>query len=404
MSAITQINPVVSSLATKRKSHLLFVDALRGMACLWVIIHHTFGSYEIRPGLIHLPFDLLVHTSQVGWLGVSLFLVLSGFCLFYPMAKRQELSTIKLDVKTFFVRRARRILPPYYAALVFSAFCLIVEQHFGHAGRLPFLRVFSGKLDLLLHLTMLFNLTAHSFASINPVFWSLGLEWDLYLIFPLLVFLAAQYGLRAILVPTFAIAVIWQAGAFHRFGFSWDWTPAIASVYHALPGRAFEFTCGMAAAYLVARPRPEQYRAALILLSVLIVPGLWYVLKVARFGPLLDQIWGIIFACVIILLSQVNDASVNRSRFTRALVWFGTISYSAYLVHYPIITLTLPSTFHVPGSETVAILIGLGRIPLIIAVAYLFHLAFERPFMSKSGTKIKTEAQAEIVAVENPAP
>ena len=360
-------------------------------------------------GLVHLPFFLLVHISRIGWLGVSLFLELSGFCLFYPIVKRQlasqaERSAYKLDVVGFFQKRARRILPPYYAALVLSCLLVLVEQRLGLDYKKHFLSVFYGKSDLLLHLTMLYNLKAASFTSVNPAFWSLALECDLYLIFPVLVFLAARFGLRAILAPTFIVAVLWQGWAFYRFGFSWNYVSSTAFIYHALPGRAFEFACGMTAAYLVAKPQPGQYKLAAILLGVLLLPGLWYVVEVSRFGPLLDQIWGVVFGCLLVLLSQINDAVFTRNRISSALVWVGTISYSLYLVHYPLIMITSAAILHIPSTEMAVVLLGIVRTLCLIGIAYLFHLSFERPFMTKPGIKIKTEAQAEIAAVAFPAP
>ena len=401
--------PTVGSPPAARKGHLLFVDALRGAACLWVILLHTFSSSFVGHGLAHLPFFLLVHFSKIGWLGVSLFLELSGFCLFYPIVKRQaaknlDLSTYQLDVISFFRKRARRIFPPYYAALVLSCLLVVVEERLGLDYKKNFLSVFYGKSDLFLHLTMLYNLKAVSFASINPAFWSLALECDLYLIFPVLVFLAARFGLRAILIPTFAIAVLWQGWAFHRFGLSWNWVSSTAIIYHALPGRAFEFACGMTAAYLVAKPQPGQYKLAAVLLAALLVPGLWYVTEISLFGPLLDQIWGVAFGCLLVLLSRIDDSVFVRSRIGSALVWIGTISYSLYLVHYPLIMITSAAILHLPGTESAAVLLGLVRTLCLIGIAYLFHLAFERPFMTKPGVKIRTEAQAEAAAITNPAP
>ena len=405
--AATTIQLPASSAA--RKGRLLYVDALRGLACLWVILHHTYEWYPLQAGIGHAPFNFLIHLAKLGWLGVSLFLELSGFCLFYPivkrqLAKQQSLAEYSFNIKAFFIKRARRILPPYYAAIVYTVLITILFQHMMHLRPAPLLRVFSGYTDLLLHLTMLYNLNPHTFGTVSQVFWSLALEWDLYLIFPLLVFLVARYSLRAILLPTFVIAVVWQTWAYTHLGFSWQWTPKIASFYHALPGRAFEFACGMTAAYYVAKPRQGQYKLAAILLAVMLVLGLWYAVGVSRFGPLLDQIWGVVFACLLVLCSQIKDEALSRSRLGALIVWIGTISYSLYLVHRPLITLTLPIMLHLPNTQAVGFLMGFLRMPLLLGVAYLFHLAFERPFMSKPGVKIKTEAQAEFAAAANPAP
>lgn len=139
-----------------------------------------------------------------------------------------------------------------------------------------------------MHLFMLQNLTAKTLVSVSGVYWSLSLESQLYVIFPLLVWAAGRFGLKYILAGTLLVSLSWQLFCFHRFGFSLYWTPELAVFYHALPARCFEFAAGMTAAYFVARPRPNQLRTALILVLTLIAPALYFVLKVSRFGPLCD--------------------------------------------------------------------------------------------------------------------
>ena len=113
------------------KRRLDYIDALRGAACLWVLMHHTFSSMPAPNGLMHYPVRAFTRFCSIGWLGVSLFLVLSGFCLFYPLAARGRLRQIRLDIATFMRRRALRILPLYYAALVLlSVLEIAVSNHF----------------------------------------------------------------------------------------------------------------------------------------------------------------------------------------------------------------------------------------------------------------------------------
>src|SRR5436190_4496676 len=86
------------------------VDGLRGVACLAVVLHHAYyhaGRYQWPLGLPRL--------LSYGYLGVEIFFVLSGFCLAYPL-----LNTAKpaASWSTYAKRRARRILPAYWAALI----------------------------------------------------------------------------------------------------------------------------------------------------------------------------------------------------------------------------------------------------------------------------------------------
>ena len=95
------------------------VDAVRGIACLWVLMHHSYLYWVWR---IRLP--VLWHlndAAKLGFLGVHMFLVISGFVLFFPVVRRLGVREVRVDNVAFFHRRTRRILPPYYAALVLFA-------------------------------------------------------------------------------------------------------------------------------------------------------------------------------------------------------------------------------------------------------------------------------------------
>ena len=246
----------------------------------------------------------------------------------------------------------------------------------------------------MLHLLMLHNLNIMTFSSINGVFWSLALESQLYVLFPFLVWLASRKGIRAALGATFVVCVAWQSLVYRNLGFSLAYVGPFPLWYDALPGRCFELVAGMAAAALVARPLPRQERWAALIGLLLVGPAGWFVLDVSRFGPLSDQAWGVIFACAIVLLARVPDHIFERRGLSAALVWVGTISYSVYLIHYPIIHWVTPGMLHLPQNGAAAMAFDVGRVGLILALGYAFHLAFERPFMGakKFGWKLRLTA------------
>ena len=353
-----------------------YVDALRGAACLWVLLHHSLEHYPVAAGWAHLPLRALVALANIGWLGVSLFLVLSGFCLYYPLARRAPLSEISLDVKAFAKRRAWRILPPYYVAMLVYIVALewiAFEHHAPLSWALP------GWKDIGAHILMLHNLMSSTLGTINAAFWSLALESQLYLIFPLLVVLAAKRGLRAILGVTFGIAVVWQTIVFFQLGFSLEWGAQMAQLYHALPGRAFEFAVGMSAAAIVARPVISAHirRNCVIAAAILIGPAIFYVARVSTFGPLVDQMWGVLFGCALVLLHGVPAARFRDNAVLRFLTWTGVISYSLYLIHNLVFRFfPLP-----PAPDALLILLTLARGVAAIGVALIFFVLFEKPFL-----------------------
>lgn len=396
-AAPNRINPPQNTVAKRR---LDYIDALRGAACVWVLLHHTFSPLSAPAGVWHYPAEALVFVSRIGWLGVSLFLVLSGFCLFYPLAARHDLGEIRLNLATFVRRRARRILPPYYAALILlAALEMVVNRHYsGHWDRHSALH---GRGDVLLHVLMLHNLRPDTITSVSPAFWSLALECQLYVVFPLLVWAAARFGLKSILAGTFLVALVWQTLCFQHLGFSLIWPPKFAVYYHALPGRCFEFAAGMVAASFVARPRPGQARIALALILVPVLPALYFVSEVSRFGPLCDQVWGVVFASTLVYLCGIPNTLFERNLVLRCLVWLGAISYSVYLIHLPFIWFISPQVMHLPSSLSGDYTAGVLRLPILVCLGYLFHLAFERPFMPG---RPRTGRQAEDAAILSPAP
>jgi peptidoglycan/LPS O-acetylase OafA/YrhL len=187
----------------------------------------------------------------------------------------------------------------------------------------------------------------------------------------------------------------------HSLGLSLFWSPLKSVRYDALPGRCFEFAAGMVAASFVAPPRPRQSRIALALVVTLIVPAIYWVLKIYMFGPLCDQVWGVLFAAMIVLVCSPSVVRFEKLSVVRFFVWLGTISYSVYLVHYPLIHILSPRALHMPKGITGDYMAGFVLLPLLIGIGYLFQLAFECPFMPGHP---RTERQAEVAAGISPAP
>jgi len=365
--------------ADKQRQRLDFIDCLRGFACLWVLLHHSFETVPLTAQFHDGPLGLLTATAKIGWLGVSLFLVLSGFCLYYPLVRRDEVSSVRLNIRQFAQRRFLRIMPPYLAALaIFSVMALYAARH-----SLPWPETVRVR-DIVTHALMLHNLRPSTFASINPAFWSLALEVQLYIVFPIWVWIAARRGLRTMAFVAFGSAVVWQLAAYLRYGLSPEWQPSLAVAYHALPARWFEFTAGMVAAACVARPKPIHARIAVTSAAILIGPALWFVCKVSRFGPLCDQAWGVIFASAVVLLARVRHGAFTHPCL-RWMTLLGTVSYSVYLIHQPLFGLLLPENLHLAVADWMSVLLFGGvRMLLVTALGVVFFILLERPFIARA--------------------
>ncbi len=121
----SKIRRVRNSLSGHR---LEYIDGLRAVACLLVILCHLDGlaPWQIPINLAGHEVPINSHEIYLGYVGVNLFLVLSGFCLYWPLVRPDKKSEPSLA--EFAKRRARRILPPYYIACAFAAF-IAVDSH-----------------------------------------------------------------------------------------------------------------------------------------------------------------------------------------------------------------------------------------------------------------------------------
>ena len=376
------------------------IDILRGTACLWVVLHHCLSASQAAPGPLHGLLAALISVSKIGWVGVNLFLVLSGFCLYYPLVRKMGVAGVSLDLPTYARRRALRILPAYYAALAVGMGVIAFHNARHH---LPLASGFPGWPIFALHLVMLFNLAPQAFGAYNGAFWSLALECQLYVVFPLLIWLAARRGIWLTALTALCISVAAQLLTCLHFGVlaNWPGNDHAAIGYTSLPSRCFEFVAGMAAASVVARPTLSQVKRAGAIALVLLPFCLVYAAH-ARFGPLLDSLWGAEFAALIVVVCAAkSDALVARNPLLRALTWVGTISYSIYLLHLYIVWTFFIAYFSAKIGNT-DLLAKTGVVfVLAISLGYLFHRCFERPFMPG---RPRNERQAEIAAAVSPAP
>ncbi len=395
-------SPGTSDTAHPAKPRLDYLDGVRGLAALFVVAHHLWRSYTetALPGLRGVAANWLLY----GHLAVDVFIVLSGACLMLPVARSRSLRG---GWQTFYKSRARRILPPLYAAIAFG---LAVNVAHGIAHKtLP-----SPKM-VLLNLLLLQDLVQSANILDSPL-WSVALEWKIYFLFPVFVWLWLRFGSRAVLLVSAVIG----------YGLTGILSAVYPSLYLPLscPWFVFLFGMGMAATDFAMRgsrtasaepPRwliPSLFWAALACLALLLFR--WPVTAAGESVlyvphlPLIDTAAGTATALALVILSR-KAMRQERSLPIALLSWpplvfVGTIGYSVYLIHiliiYRIRDLLLA---HLPVHPALAV-IALDMV-ITVGAAYLFHLVFERPFMSKPGKPaIRTEREAEVAAIESPAP
>jgi peptidoglycan/LPS O-acetylase OafA/YrhL len=310
-----------------------------------------------------------------GHFAVSIFLVLSGFCLMLPVA-RSTGCNLRGGVVDFYRRRARRILPPYYAAMALSL--LLIWTIIGHkTGTHWDLSVPVTAKGIAIHALLLQNIFPSD--EINHVFWSIAVEWQIYFVFPLLLISWRRIGATA----TTALAVILSICCrviLQRLNL-----PIIAPHYLGL------FALGMfaataahstGAAWEARRTRLPWGPAAAILAIAIVALCAHFRLQKPHLEHL-DFLVGLCAVCTLVHLS-CKTSPLRRILSWKPLMFVGGFSYSLYLIHAPLIQIVSQyCIFPLHIAPIPAFLLTMGiSVPISLFCAYLFFLIAERPFTS----------------------
>lgn len=365
------------------QNHVAFLDGLRALAALWVVLSHMwccqFGMFA-HGGVAGAVTNWLLYSH----LAVDLFIVLSGFCLILPVARSGRISVAPLG---FYLRRARRILPPFYAALVLSILARVLLQRLsGFPASVPLRAVLTNALllqDLFLNRNIF-----------NGPFWSIAVEWRIYFLFPVIVWTLMRFGCRATL--------LWTGCAGYALNFAiLHWQP---HMFLACPWYLLLFAMGSCAAWAAYAPsfrgdnRPPSWALASALLAAALALLLHRFPVTSRslvlFGehmPLIDAVAGAAASSFLIVLARASQRpalALRRVLEGRILAGLGGFAYSLYLIHMPLVLLlnALIVRLALPAPARLATM-TLAGLPVVAAAAYLFYLGCEKPFLARRRQK-----------------
>jgi peptidoglycan/LPS O-acetylase OafA/YrhL len=353
-----------ASVADRGRGRLGGLDGLRGLAALYVVVNHVF--LRAFPGypVDHAPF-------WAGWFiygrfAVVVFIVLSGFSLALSSARHGW----RLDaISQFARRRARRILPAYWAALLFSlAIAWIVVPPPGQG--LPEAK------SVLVNGLLVQNLVGAP--SPNRSFWSLAVEAQLYLLFPLLLVMVRRWGALAMLATvTLLVAAVGIVG------------PHVSRldtfVIQSPPDLAALFAVGILAAGIVRagstrRSWPWHWLALAAAVPVIATIGwrgsVWTLDNLFW----VDLALGPAVACLLAALATGRPAPLLRLLDARPMRNLGACSYSLYLTHGPIVVVVYEKIVAGRVAQGVpAFVVSLALVlPLTVVFARVFARIFER--------------------------
>jgi peptidoglycan/LPS O-acetylase OafA/YrhL len=369
----------IAAVKPDRGKRILELDGVRGLAIALVLVYH-YAEVAIAPGARTLYgssalFYALLPTRLM-WSGVDLFFVLSGFLI----------GGLLLDSRnspryftTFYARRIYRIFPIYYLMI---AFVWIGVWNW------PLSPLFVGKMPLWTYPLYAQNLTGHytQAADAIEVSWSLAVEEQFYLLFPLLIWFCSRRTVSCVLGACIIGAPLLRSlMVFRGLGFE--------EIYPLLPTRADTLALGMVAALIVrsesAKDWIQRHSRALYMCLLALFALFPTILKwsspswVCTAGY---SIVGVAFFLLIVLLLVKPLPGMKGVLSAPWLRWLGTVSYCVYLVHQPIkIGLFL---FFLPGTEPVisgsqSLLVIVAALVATLAVAHLSWLAIERPLIRR---------------------
>ncbi len=358
------------------------LTGVRGLAALWVLMYHAW-QFANGPALV-LPLPGigldLTPLFKCGYFGVDLFFVLSGFLLSMPFHRAALEGRPRPSLREFWIHRCRRVLPAYWLQLLILA---TIFLYVGQTSRIA-LRILGA------HALLVQNIVPWPVPPLNPVYWSMPVEWDFYVALPLLALFAArcrwQLALSLVLVFVFAFRVLCY----------WSLTDPALKMFisypdvHQLPARLDQFFIGVCAAWIMAS-RPPSPRAATAWLcgGIALIVTLAYVAAPRDdFLVRIDVPYLFFHHSVtalgfgMLVLGAAATTRAGTALFAnRPMTFLGLISYSLYLWHYPILQVAqiagLTSDTYAPAWVMVLV----AAIPAILLIAWLSYRYVERPFL-----------------------
>ena len=397
------INPAKAWLEDARRApdthHVDTCDGLRALAILIIGWFHIWQQSWLFPNFTllgqHYSLDPLVRS---GYIWVDAMILISGFCLYLPWARVREEGGALVSTADFYARRLMRIEPSYLLTLAVMSAVALATGAYASGG--AFAR------DLLSHLTYTHTFFYESYyaTKLGGTLWTLAIEMQFYLLFPLL----ARAFMR---LPATTLAVMVGISLAFR-GLVAANVADVSMLFNQLPAYLDTFALGMGAAALHVRlsrvRRGPAVRVICSLASLLIFALLWRVAKrqascsgveAIRLGQMANRLTiGLLVAAL--LLTTANAGLLLRrllgnplTRFVSAIsmqfyIWHQTLA--VWLVQYRVIpsqSMTPNYDGELPWQLAYTAACFLGSLALAAVLTYGFERPVARWLAQKWGSR-----------------
>ncbi|MDA1644594.1 MULTISPECIES: acyltransferase family protein [unclassified Bacillus cereus group] len=349
----------------KNSRYMVGLDSLRGLAILGVILYHI--NFNWMPG---------------GFLGVTVFFVLSGYLITDILAMEWKRNK-RIDLKKFWLSRARRLLPGMLVMIVITLAWITIF----HSSLLEKMR--GDSLAALFYVSnwwYIYHKLSYfdNFNQISPLnhFWSLAVEEQFYVVWPFIISLGLYY-----IKKQFRMILLICLGAFaSALAMAILYEPGVdpSRIYYGTDTRAFSLLIGAVLALVWPSNRLANKiipKARFILdvvggIALIIILVMFW--KTNQYDPFLYKggmvLLSIATALLVANLAHPASRIAQFLRF-RPLRWVGVRSYGIYLWHYPILTLTTPKV----NAGDFSIIRAILQFLLIILIAQISWKFIEKP-------------------------
>jgi peptidoglycan/LPS O-acetylase OafA/YrhL len=378
----------------KKLTFLNHIDSLRGLAVLLVTLFH-----------------LDVNLFEGGFIGVDVFFVISGF-LITRILNHEFQKTGNINFKTFYTRRVRRLMPTLFLTILLTfilTFLAFSPSDFINATNSMFMSSIALSNFHFLSISDYFN-TASNFKPLLHT-WSLGIEEQFYLLYPItLFFILKTFKNKGEKKVLFCLVTLFFFSLFYTFytsiyGVSEElsslflpednYTSNISSLqFYLLPFRMFEFLAGAIIALLrIPKIKSEYTKLAFNLFGLFII--ICCALLFSKNTPYLATINLLPCLGVAILIYLPPSKYLTFFSENRFLRFSGQISYTLYLLHWPIIVI-----YRYVFDRKFTPLEQIGLFTLIFLLSSVIYTYYETPLRyKKSKFSIKSNKSLYLILV-----
>jgi len=376
------------------------IDILRGIAILSVVLYHsqlvlfpgtnTYVSSYSDNGALRISNASNTYSANgvlqvnniknailnfiptgFGWTGVELFLLISGFLIHFGFLSNQKTFTLPV----FFSKRFWRIVPTYLFALFFFCFSRNLLGYY--------LTTKAGLEDLLSHIFLVHNFSEKTFYSINGCFWSLALEMQLYLIYPVFLLMRKKVGITRsfLIVLSISFLVLIIGGIFTTVGNTLAYDRSVIKYWFIWCAGSFLAEKYYNNERIFSKGLPAIIIGAFLLtfFSITYPVSRYFTVYLATFAWLAFFEW-------LLATERVN----LNSKLSGLMATIGICSYSIYLIHQPflndLLNYFLPYTTLTKYNLTPVKIIPAFLI--ILLISYTMYLFIELPSI-QFGSKLR---------------